>query len=188
MVFFYFILYCGQYGLSFWLPSMISNLSSVLSNTTIGLLTMIPPLVAIPVMIWWGRHSDRKAERKMHVIIPVMLAAIGFIGNGMTSDPYITIIFVTLIQIGFYSFIGPFMALLSFSFNKAAAAVGIALVNSIASLGGFVGPTLFGYFTYHTGMFFVSALLVIGCLPLLALKNKSSQLEQPVGIPEGKVN
>jgi MFS transporter, ACS family, tartrate transporter len=176
--FVYFAVYSAIYGLSFWLPTIMKTLSGSISNTYIGFLTIIPSIAAIPTMIWWARHSDRTAERRIHVMAPMIIAAFGFIGGGLTTNPYIALVFITLASMGIYSFTGPFFAFLALLFSESAAAVGIAVVNSIASLGGFLGPTVFGYFKFSGGMFVLCTLLIIGSLPLLKYKQRYSQFEQ----------
>ena len=131
---------------------------------------MIPSLAAIPSMVIWGRLSDRKLDKKMYVILPMILAAIGFAGTGFVSSPLVAIALITLASMGLYSFTGPFFAMLSLSLSEKQAAVGIAAVNTLASLGGFVGPTILGYFDLTGGMIFIGVLLIVAFLPLLMVK------------------
>ena len=72
--FVWFFITAAVTGLVFWLPTIIDNLTVELSNTSVGLLTAIPYLVAIPVMYWWGRHSDRKGERRIHMMTSLSVA------------------------------------------------------------------------------------------------------------------
>lgn len=166
----YFAVYTGVYALSFWLPSIIDSFSGQLSNTAIGLIAMVPSLAAIPSMVIWGRYSDRKLEKKMYVILPMMLAAFGFAGTGFASSPFTAVILITLASMGLYSFTGPFFSMLSLSLSEKQAAVGIAAVNTLASLGGFFGPTILGYFELIGGMIFIGLLLIVSFLPLLLMK------------------
>jgi MFS transporter, ACS family, tartrate transporter len=167
----YFMNYGAIYGLSFWLPTIIDSLSGTLSITAIGWLATIPAIAGIPSMLLWAWHSDKTNERRGHLMISFIIAAIGFAGCGLTSNPYVTITFVTLASIGLYSFSGVFMSFVTTFFTDSTAPVGIATVNSLASLGGFFGPMVFGYFTLSTGMFFVSGLLLVAFLVLLTMKN-----------------
>ncbi|MCQ6277448.1 MFS transporter [Bacillus sp. V3B] len=184
----YFSVYTGVYALSFWLPTIIGSFSGQLSNTTIGLIAMIPSLAAIPSMIIWGRCSDRKLDKKMYVILPMILAAFGFAGTGFVSSPLMAIVCITLASMGLYSFTGPFFAMLSLSLSEKQAAVGIAAVNTLASLGGFVGPILLGYFDLTGGMLFIGVLLIVAFLPLLMMKRNRAQLEGVVDSSLEKVN
>lgn len=172
----YFAVYTGVYALSFWLPTIIHNFSGRLSNTAIGLIAMIPSLAAIISMVIWGRYSDRKLEKKMFVILPMILAAIGFAGTAFVKSPIIAIVLITFASMGLYSFTGPFFAMLSMSLSKKQAAVGIAAVNTLASLGGFLGPTILGSFNLMSGMIFIGVLLVVSFLPLLIMNRNKVQL------------
>jgi ACS family tartrate transporter-like MFS transporter len=173
----YFGVYTGVYALSFWLPTIIHNFSGQISNTTIGFIAMIPSLAAIIFMVIWGRYSDRKLEKKMYVILPMILAAIGFSGTAFVKSPTIAIVLITFASMGLYSFTGPFFAMLSFSFNEKQAAVGIAAVNTLASLGGFFGPTILGSFNLLNGMIFIGVLLIVSFLPLLMINSEKVELE-----------
>ncbi|KAA9028463.1 MFS transporter [Niallia endozanthoxylica] len=183
----YFGVYTGVYALSFWLPSIIDSFSGELSNTTIGFIAMIPSLAAIPSMVIWGRLSDKKLDKKMYVILPMILAAVGFAGTGLLSSPVVAIVCITLASMGLYSFTGPFFAMLSYGFNEKEAAVGIAAVNTLASLGGFFGPTILGYFDLMGGMIFIGGLLIAAFLPLLVM-NRKVQLNNQVDSTLEKVN
>lgn len=184
----YFGVYTGVYALSFWLPTIIGSFSGQLSNTTIGLIAMIPSLAAIPSMVIWGRLSDRKLDKKVYVIVPMILAAVGFAGTGLVSSPMVAVVFITFASMGLYSFTGPFFAMLSLSLSEKQAAVGIAAVNTLASLGGFVGPTILGYFDLTGGMVFIGSLLIAAFLPLLIMKRNSAQLDGAVGSSLEKAN
>jgi ACS family tartrate transporter-like MFS transporter len=173
--FIYFLNFGAVYGLAFWLPSIIKSVSETLSLTSIGWLSTIPSIIAIPSMILWAWHSDKTNERRGHLMISFVIAAIGFIGCGFTSSAYMTIACIAFAAIGLYSFSGVFMSYVTTFFTDSTAPVGIATVNSLASLGGFFGPMVFGYFTFSTGMFFVGALLFTAFLVLLTMKNREPE-------------
>ena len=179
-IFTYFAVSTSVYAFSFWMPTIIDSFSGKLSNTTIGFIAMIPSLLAIPTMVIWGRLSDRKLDKKMYVVLPMILAAIGFAGTAFANNPTIAIVFLSLASMGLFSFTGPFFAMLSLSLSEKQAAVGIAIVNTLANLGGFVGPTLLGYLDFMTGMTFIGVLLIVSFLPLLILNRKKAQLNDLV--------
>lgn len=173
----YFTLVLGLYGIGFWMPQIIKAFSKLLTNTQVGLLTMIPYIVAGIAMILWARRSDRTGERRIHAAIPPVVGALGLIGAGMTTDPVISIIFMSVATMGIYSFFGPFWSLPALFLSESAAAVGIALINSIGNLGGFVGPYVLGMLkdvtgTVKAGLFFLSASLVISSLLVLAMRKE----------------
>ena len=87
----YFLARLGSYSTIFWMPQFIKHLSSQFSNTTIGLLVMIPYLIGLPVMIVLGRSSDRRLERRYHAAIPVMIAASSLILLGTTASTSVSL-------------------------------------------------------------------------------------------------
>jgi MFS transporter, ACS family, tartrate transporter len=141
----------GMYSLSFWMPQFVKSLSSVYSNTTIGFLVMIPYLVGLLAMVLVSRSSDRKMERKYHAAIPAMVAGIALMSLGATHSTFSSIFFLCFASVGIYSVYGPFWSLPSEFLTGFAAASGIALISSVANLGGFVGPYAIGMVSQRTG-------------------------------------
>lgn len=181
----YFALNMGLYGIGFWLPQMIKSLSDVLSNTQVGLLTMIPYIVGAIVMNLWSRRSDRLGERRFHAAFPLIFGALGLIGSGITSDPFLSIMMMAVAVAGVYSFYGPFWSLVTQYLSSSAAAVGIAVINSIGNLSGFVGPYGIGLIQDVTGnvkmaLFFVSASLLVSSLLLAAIRKE--HMSQHAGV------
>ncbi|KOO52198.1 MFS transporter [Viridibacillus arvi] len=171
LAFFYFAGYTGIYGLSFWIPTIIKNLSVVdTTNMQIGWLAMIPSLVGIPAIIFTGWNTDRTDTYKSHLIVCLIIAILGFIGCGFVTTPLSMVAMLTITSAGLYGFTGCFFAYMTFFFTESTAPVGIALVNSFAALGGFVGPMILGSLTLTSGMLLIAALLFTGLLTLLTLK------------------
>ncbi|PIC70640.1 MFS transporter [Sporosarcina sp. P16b] len=167
----YFTGYCAVYGLSFWLPTIIKSLSvSTTTNMEIGWLAMIPALVGIPAIIFFGWNADRTGAHKAHLLCCFLVAIVGFIGCGFSESVVMVVLMLTITSFGLYGFTGCFFAYLTFFFSESTAPVGIALVNSFAALGGFVGPMILGLVNLQQGMFILSFLLVIGSITLMSLK------------------
>lgn len=173
---FYFVAYTGIYGLSFWIPTIIKSLSEATTNLEIGWLAMLPSLVAIPSMIFVGWNADRIGKHKQHLVVSLIIAMIGFIGCAVVDSVTPMVIMLMLTSIGLYGFTGCFFAYLTFFFTESTAPVGIALVNSFAALGGFVGPTLLGMFTLSSGMYLLAALIAIGIIILLTTKRREGTI------------
>jgi len=134
----------GQQAIHFWMPQAAKSLSYLYSNTEVGVLLMIPNLAGLVAMILVSRCSDRKLERRYHSAIPLLVGGIALVLLGTTNSPLLSITFWSLAAIGGYGFMGPFWSLPSDSLTGTSAASGIALINSIGSLGGFMGPSLVG--------------------------------------------
>lgn len=128
-------------------------------------------------MVWWARRSDRTGERKMHAAIPPLVGAIGLMGCGLTTDPILSIIMMSVATVGIYSIFGPFWAIPSLFLTELRAAVGIALISSIGNLGGFIGPYVIGYVQDSTGsvemgLYFISIVLFICFLLVFTIKKE----------------
>ena len=147
----YFTMIVGLYVMTFWLPQVVKNLSAFYSNTTVGVLVMIPHAVGLAAMVLLSRHSDRTGERRYHVAIAASAAAIAFLAMGAAQSPFMSVTLLTVIACGIYSFLGPFWALPGEFLTGYAAASGIALINSVGNLGGFVGPYAIGSLARWTG-------------------------------------
>jgi ACS family tartrate transporter-like MFS transporter len=175
----YFCAMLGLYSMIFWMPQLLKLLSSQYSNTTVGLLVMIPYVVGLPVMILVGRSSDRRLERRYHAAIPLMVAAVSLIllGATPTSSVLVSIILWCLAASGIVSLWGPFWSLPSEFLTGLSAAAGIALINCFGNLGGFVGPFAIGAIStktgsFHAGLLFVGVSLFASAMLILALRKR----------------
>jgi ACS family tartrate transporter-like MFS transporter len=167
----YFLLTVGIYGYEMWLPSIIKEFSQM-NYYVVGLINAIPYLAAVVAMLIIGYHSDKTGERRWHVAGPAFAAAAGFALSAYLKNPYIAMIALMTALVGLKSAMGPFWALSTTFLSGTAAAGGIALINSVGNLGGFVGPTLVGIVNDRTGSIAMSlwilgaALLLMGVLVL----------------------
>jgi MFS transporter, ACS family, tartrate transporter len=161
----YFGTSAGLYTLGVWAPQIIKQLG--VSSMTVGLLNMIPPAVSVAAMVLWARHSDRTGERSWHVVGACLLAATGLVMAGRSGTSVgLVISSLTLINIGISCAKPPLWSMPTAFLSGSAAAAGIATINSIGNLGGFVGPSMIGWIKQQTGSFagglyFVAGLLVV---------------------------
>ena len=173
----YFLLTVGIYGYEMWMPSIIKAFY-VQSYSVVGLINGIPYLVSVIFMLLIGYHSDKTGERRWHVAISAFAAAAGFAFSAYLQNPYLAMIALMASLVGLKSAMGPFWALSTTFLGGTAAAGGIALINSVGNLGGFVGPTLVGVVIDRTGSISVSlwilgaALLLMGILILTIRPSK----------------
>jgi ACS family tartrate transporter-like MFS transporter len=163
----------------FWMPQLIKALSSQYSNTTVGLLVMVPYLVGLAVMFLVARNSDRTLERRYHAAIAAIIAALCLmlLGATGTNSPFAYVAFWCLVASGVYSIYGPFWALPNEFLTGFSAAAGIALINSFGNLGGFVGPYAIGAINRRTGSFrgglvFAGISLFASAMLILALRKR----------------
>jgi len=155
----YFGMLTGLYSLNFWAPQLVNSLSSGSSNTSIGFLVMIPSLVGLAAMISISRRSDRTLERRYHVAIPAITGGVALVLLGPAHSTSLTVALLSFVAIGVYGFFGPFWALPSGFLTGFSAAAGIALINSIGNLAGFVGPYAIGTISKTTGSLYAGLAL-----------------------------
>jgi len=147
----YFFFIMGLYGVSFWLPQLIKNLG-VKDIMTVGLLSAIPYGVAAACMVLVGQSSDRHAERRWHLAVPASLGALGLVLSGVFGNqPVLGMLALTLGTAGILSVLPVFWTLPTAFLTGASAAAGIALVNSIGNLAGFLSPYMVGLIKDATG-------------------------------------
>jgi ACS family tartrate transporter-like MFS transporter len=139
------------YSFVFWTPQAVKALAGSLSNTQVGFLVAVPQLIGLLAMLTVARSSDRRQERKYHVTVPLLLGAIGFISLGMVHTTLASMALLSLASVGVYGFVGPFFASGSSFLTRLSAASGLALITSVANLGGFVGPYVVGVIGRTTG-------------------------------------
>jgi len=175
----YFTALLGYHSMIFWMPQFMKTLSSHYSNTTVGLLVMIPHLVGLPVMILVGRSSDRRLERRYHAAIPLMIAAASLIllGTNARSSVFLSVMLWCLVASGTLSVWGPFWSLPNEFLTGFSAAAGIALINCFGNLSGFVGPYTIGAITkktgsLHNGLVFAGISLFTSAMMILAFRKK----------------
>ncbi|MEQ1897207.1 MAG: MFS transporter [Vicinamibacterales bacterium] len=164
----YFSLVVALYSVSFWLPQILKRVSGQ-SDLVVGLLSSLPYVVAAIGMVVIGRHSDATGERRWHVAVPALVGATGLILSAVASSPALAIAAVALAALGIWGALGPFWALPTAWLRGSAAAAGIAWINSVGNLGGFVGPYGVGYLRDVTGNFAVALTALAGMLVVAAI-------------------
>ncbi|KVD53783.1 MFS transporter [Burkholderia ubonensis] len=176
----YFGTSAGLYTLGLWAPLMVRQFGFSALQT--GLLTGIPSIAAVVAMILWARHSDRTEERTWHVVIPCVLACVGFIFAGQAGTALLTVLALVVVNIGISAAKAPLWAMPSMFLSGAGAAAGIAMINSIGNLGGFVGPFAIGWLKnvtggYAAGLYVVAGTLAVSAVVTLLLSRKGAQRE-----------
>jgi MFS family permease len=172
----YFGIICGAYGLSYWLPQIIKGVATnigldkvtgVSINTLTGYLVAVPFAFATVAMIWWTRHSDVTHERVWHVVFPAVVSGLALIGAAYLGNPVLAAVALTICTMGIYAALTIFWTLPTGFLTGSAAAGGIALINSIGNLGGFVGPYAIGWIKDATGEITLG-LVVLAAGPIMA--------------------
>jgi ACS family tartrate transporter-like MFS transporter len=135
---------------------------------TVGVLNAVPPTFRCVAMVLWSRHSDRSGERTWHVVLACIAAAVGLVVAGCHGIVGL-IAALTLVNIGISCAKPPLWSMPTMFLSGTAAATGIAAINSIGNLGGFVGPAMIGWIKDQTGSFAGGLYFVAGLLMLSAV-------------------
>lgn len=173
----YFCIVIAFYGVSFWLPQIVQA-GSGYSSAMVVLLSAIPYVAATIGLVVVGASSDRTGERHWHVAGPCLIGAAGFVLTVLAPPtPAYALATLSIAAFGIWGTLGPFWTLPTAFLRGTAAAGGIAIVNSIGNLGGFVGPFLVGWIRDATGGFgagllTLAGILVIGALISLSFKTR----------------
>ena len=176
-----------NYGLSFFLPQIVKGFG--LGNVQTGLVTSLPYVVGAFSMILWGRRSDRMLERKWHVAIPLLVAAGGIAASTALDDPVLKMIALSIAGFGIFGCLPVIWTLPAAFLSGAAAAGGIAAVNSLGNLAGFFGPYAMGWIKDSTGSFAAGLLCLsgaglIGVAAVLLLRHDSALENAPEPLAE----
>lgn len=148
--------------LSVWQPQVIKSFG--LTDLETGFVNSIPYGIATVLMVLWGRHSDRRSERRWHTAIPLFLAAFGLFYLNLSNGIAPTIAAVSCALVGAYAFKGPFWSLSAGWLSGGTLAAGLAGINAISNLiGGGLMVNVVGLVKEATGSF------TLGMLPVAAL-------------------
>ncbi|MBB3259450.1 sugar phosphate permease [Paraburkholderia bannensis] len=165
----------GLYGVGFWLPTLIKG-SGVKDPLTIGMLTTLPYAAAAISMILVGRSSDARRERRWHVAVPGVIGTVGWVVAVVAGSGNVTLAMIglTIATMGVMTTLCQFWCLPTAILAGAAAATGVAVVNSVGNLAGFVSPYVIGWIIDRThstdlGVYTLAACLTMGALLVLAL-------------------
>jgi D-galactonate transporter len=173
----YFGIIMGLYGISFWLPSLIKA-SGVTDAFNIGLLSMIPYGFAAVAMVMIGRSSDRTKERRWHVAVPAVIGAAGLVvSTFVPHQPALAVLALTFATVGILGALCQFWSIPPAFLGGAAAAAGIALINSVGNLAGFVSPYLVGWIKDATqsmdiGLYCVALSLIAAAMIVLTVPKR----------------
>jgi ACS family tartrate transporter-like MFS transporter len=149
----------GVYVLGLWLPQIVREVSG-LGPFGVGLLSAIPNLAAAVAMVLVGAHSDRTGERLGHIAAAAATAAVGMAASAYLHSTVPVVLALSLAAAGLLSTHGPIWPLPATFLSGSAAAGGIAVMTSVANLGGFLGPYAVGVLKERTGSFQSGLLLL----------------------------
>ncbi|MFJ9991754.1 MFS transporter [Pseudomonas putida] len=170
--FVYFCIQSGVYAINFWLPSIIKNLGFD-SPLLIGWLSAIPYLLAGVFMILVGRSADLRNERRWHLVVPMLMGAIGLlIAVNFASNPTVAILGLSIATMGALTGLPMFWPMPTALLSASAAVAGLAIINSVGQMAGFLSPYLVGFIKDQTGstdaaLYSLAGVIVLGSLVAL---------------------
>ena len=165
----YFGFVMGNYGLSFWLPQIVKE-TITKDSLQIGLLTAIPWAAAAISMVLVGHHSDQTGERRWHIALAGIAGAIAFAVSALPGiSGAMGLVALTVATAGTACAFSTFWALPTALLSGTAASVGIAWVNSVGNLAGYLSPFLVGRIRDSTHSTTPALLMISGCCLASAL-------------------
>jgi MFS transporter, ACS family, tartrate transporter len=163
----------GSYGIGIWLPLMLKEYH--LSNFTIGWVAAIPYLFASVGMILWARHVDEKGRRIVNLALACLLGAVGLLAPIVSGSASVAVAGFSIALVGVTAARAIFWTIPTRFLTGVAAAGGLAFINSIATVGGFVGPSMMGWLkefsgSYVVGLLAVTAIMLAATVASMSLK------------------
>lgn len=153
------------FGILYFMPQIVKSFG--LSNMQTGVVSAIPFAVGAVGMLWYGRRSDRMMERRNHTAIAFLITAIGLVIAALLSSPLPRLVALCFASFGAFSVLPVFWSIPAAFLSGAAAAVGMAYINSIGNVAGFAGPFVMGWIRDITGSF-DGGLLVTAAVSIVA--------------------
>jgi MFS family permease len=179
-----------SYGIGLWMPQIVSGLG--FSNIATGFLTAVPFVFGGIAMVLWGNRSDARQERVWHAAASASVAFIGLAIGATASMLSLQLVGVCIAASGIYGIKGPFLSLVSETFESSNAAAGIALVATLGNLSGFAAPYIVGIIlerteSYQLGLtalgtsaLFGSVLLIVSARQSWLVRGRRPDVPQPV--------
>ncbi|MFF1398949.1 MFS transporter [Streptomyces sp. NPDC058287] len=173
LIYFFFVM--GQYALTFWMPTFVES-TGIEGGFAIGALSAVPYLAALVAMNLFGRSADKRRERRWHLVIPSLMGAVGFsLAASWTGSTALSLVALSIAAAGVLTCAPLFWSLPTAFLSGTAAAAGLAVINSVGNLAGFVSPYMIGSLKDATDstaipMYVLALGLVIGAGAVLATK------------------
>ncbi|OUM27362.1 MFS transporter [Pseudomonas sp. 1239] len=176
--FIYFCIQSGVYAINFWLPSIIKNMGFD-DALLIGWLSAIPYLLAGLFMLLVGRSADLRNERRWHLVVPMLMGAVGLLmAVNFAHSPVIAILGLSIATMGALTGLPMFWPMPTALLTAGTAVAGLAIINSVGQMAGFLSPYLVGWIKDQTGstdvaLYSLAGLIVVGSLVALRVSRPS---------------
>ena len=185
LAFIYFGIVIGLYGLGLWLPQIVKALGASILQT--GFLAALPGLLGVVAIVFWTKRSDATGNRILHLAAPAILGGVALAGSAAVASPFVSYLLLSVAGMCIYVALPCFWPLPTAMLTGSAAAGGIALINALGNLGGFVGPSFVGWLKDATGAFSgglygLAVMLILSGLVTLIVGH-DRRLEAPASAP-----
>jgi ACS family tartrate transporter-like MFS transporter len=185
--FVYFCIVVAMYGLVMWLPQIFAGIlgQGAGDPVHVSLLVMVAYAFAMAGMVGIGASSDRRGERRWHILGSLGLCLLGMLLLSLGPGLGWALAGASLAAMGIWGAIAPFWGLTTAFLTGQAAAAGIALINSLGNLGGFAGPYVMGFVKTHTGGYSqaflcIAGLMLVAAIPVYAAKKTPPGAGRPL--------
>jgi ACS family tartrate transporter-like MFS transporter len=165
-----FFLVCANFGTVLWLPQIVKGTFPALTNIQISLLISLAFIIGGIAGLLAGRNSDRTGDRKWHLVTSALIGTIGYAFAAAAPTPLLSFVGICIGVFGIWSMFGVYWAYNGDLLGGPAAAGGLALINSVGSIGGIVAPLVLGWALQQTGNFSgsLAALSVFSLLTMIS--------------------
>ncbi|KDB07169.1 major facilitator superfamily MFS_1 [Burkholderia sp. lig30] len=165
----YFCLVNSLAMVAVWTPLIVKSFNAGASNRLVGLLAAIPQVCTIVAMIAWGKRSDRRQERKWHLVLPMLFATLGWLATAWAPFPALRLAGVCAASAGAYTAMSIFWTSPDHVLSARARAIGIAAINAIGNIGSALNPLAVGWLkdvthSFSAGLLYAAVLLALGAL------------------------
>ena len=179
----WFCLLSGSYGIMFWLPQMVKQMST-LTPFEIGLVTAAPWAANAVGVYLNSSHSDRTGERFFHIAVPATGAALAIVGASLAGASTVGLLLLTLGGFCLGAAQGAFWALPTRIFTPATFAVGAVAINIAGSSGGAIVPQVVGFARQATGSFqaptmVIAAILLLAAVVVMVIRGREARMPAP---------
>jgi len=182
LAFIYMFIQISTQTYQFWMPTLVKGFSTAFSNTTVGYIMMLPPILGAITMLYWGKHSDKTGERVVHTAVPMIVFAISMAMVALAPSIPLKLVGLALTGFGNFAFYGTYWTIPTVYLTGEAAAIGVAIINSMSSFGGFSGNLIVGQLKAsslgNNGVFafqILCAAIAFGLTITLKVKNINSE-------------
>jgi MFS transporter, ACS family, tartrate transporter len=170
----------SSYAYIFSAPAILQGITH-LGNRNIGFLIATMSLLGAPAMILNAMHSDRTKERYLHVVLPFLLMTVAFVIGGLSTAPFLAVPALAVASLSYFSLQGPLLALATSFLHGKSAAAGIATMNTIGILGGFLGPYYMGLAkdfngTYQPGLLTLALPCMVAAATVFMMRMRTQQI------------